>query len=451
MSRTSFNPSNYSVSSASAGPRTVPIEPPKGSTKSNFPYYPIEGLSPYQNKWMIRARVTAKGDIKHYTNARGSGKLFWVNLMDETGEIRATGFNEAVDLFYNLLQEGKVYYIARARVGIAKKQFSKLDNDYELTFNSDSEIVEAEDASSVPSVTFNFVPLEKLQDVQPNEFVDVIGVVQDVSEEQEIVAKATQKRIPKRELTLVDQSQMSVRLTIWGPTAVNFRTDEPHPVIAFKGVRVGDFGGRSLSMAMSSTMHVNADVDQYYQLKGWYEGEGSKTNFKAYTGSGAGGAAADMSNPNDRKTIGQVIDEGLGQDQTGKADIFSVRATLHYIKNTNMWYPACQTEGCNKKVTMEASGEWQCYKCDKTWAQPRYRYIFTGGITDLTGHLWVSGFNDIGETFLGVTANELYERYGDDPDAIKEFVMSKTGGMYIFSIKAKWDVFNVSRVPYLLL
>lgn len=439
--RPSYKATNYSA--ASSAPK---IAPPTGRTKSNLPYYPIEGLSPYQNKWMIRARVTAKGDIKHYNNARGPGKLFWVNLLDETGEIRATAFNDAVDMFYSKLQEGKVYYIARARVGIAKKQFTKLDNDYELTFNNDTEIEEASDAASVPSITFNFVPLHKLQDVEPNQTVDVIGVVQEIGEESEITARATQRQIPKRELTLVDQSGMSVRLTLWGATATNFRTDEPHPVIAFKGVRVGDFGGRSLSMIMSSAMYMHADVDEHYQLKGWYEGEGSKASFKAYSG-GLGGSS-DMNNPNDRRLIAQAVDEGLGHDQSGKADNFSVLATLHYIKNTNMWYPACKSDGCNKKVTMEQNGEWQCLKCDKTWPEPEYRYLFTGGITDLSGHLWVNGFNEIGETFLGKTANELHDEFGDDnPDLLKDFVMSKTGGLYVFAIKAKWDVFNVCPVP----
>ena len=54
------------------------------SGPSNAPIYPIEGLSPYQNKWTIKARVVNKSDIKHWSNAKGEGKLFSVTLMDET-------------------------------------------------------------------------------------------------------------------------------------------------------------------------------------------------------------------------------------------------------------------------------------------------------------------------------------------------------------------------------
>lgn len=104
------------------------------------PIYPIEGLSPYQNKWTIKARVTNKSDIRHWSNARGEGKLFSVTFLDETGEIKATGFNDAVDQFYNLLEEGKVYFVSKARVGIAKRQFSSVNNEYEITMESGTEI-----------------------------------------------------------------------------------------------------------------------------------------------------------------------------------------------------------------------------------------------------------------------------------------------------------------------
>jgi replication factor A1 len=64
-----------------------------------------------------------------------------VNSLDAVqGEIRATGFNDAVDSYYNLLQEGKVFYISKAKVVIAKKQFSNLNNEYEIMFERDTDV-----------------------------------------------------------------------------------------------------------------------------------------------------------------------------------------------------------------------------------------------------------------------------------------------------------------------
>jgi len=72
----------------------------------------------------------------------------------------------------------------------------------------------------------------------------------------------------KRDIQLVDQSGQSVRLTLWGKQAETFTADDD-PIIAFKGVKVGDFGGRSLSMFSSATMAVNPDIPEAYQLRGW--------------------------------------------------------------------------------------------------------------------------------------------------------------------------------------
>jgi replication factor A1 len=106
------------------------------------PVYPIEGLSPYQNKWTIKARVTQKSEVKEWSNSRGRGKLFNMTLMDETGEIRATGFNKAVDELFDRVEEGKVYFVSRARVNVAKKKFSNLANEYEIMLDERSEIHE---------------------------------------------------------------------------------------------------------------------------------------------------------------------------------------------------------------------------------------------------------------------------------------------------------------------
>jgi replication factor A1 len=97
-------------------------------------------ISPDQNNWTVKVRVSCKSEILHWSNQRNQGKRFAVTLSDETGEILATGFNQECDSFYEVLQEGQVYYISKCRVINAKKDFSVIRNDYELTFWRETEI-----------------------------------------------------------------------------------------------------------------------------------------------------------------------------------------------------------------------------------------------------------------------------------------------------------------------
>jgi len=55
-------------------------------------------------------------------------------------------------------------------------------------------------------------------------------------------SKLSFRQVTKRELLLVDRSEQSIRMTLWGKTAETF-TNEDHPVLAFRGVKVGDYGG----------------------------------------------------------------------------------------------------------------------------------------------------------------------------------------------------------------
>lgn len=53
---------------------------------------------------MIKARVMSKSDIRTWNNARGEGKLFSMDLCDDSGEIRATAFKNECDKFYDMIQ-----------------------------------------------------------------------------------------------------------------------------------------------------------------------------------------------------------------------------------------------------------------------------------------------------------------------------------------------------------
>lgn len=402
---------------------------------------PIESLSPYAHKWTIKARVSQKSDIKTWHKASGEGKLFSVNLLDESGEIKATGFNDQCDQFYDLLQEGQVYYISSpARVALAKKQFSNLSNDYELTLDRDTAIEKAEDQSSVPQVRFNFVTIQELQSVEKDATIDVVGVLKDVGDVSQITSKTTNKPYDKRELTLVDNTQFSVRVTIWGKTATAFAA-QPESIVAFKGVKVSDFDGRSLSLLSSGTMTVDPDIEEAHRLKGWYDSQGRTDNFASHRGNMESLGAA-TGRTDQTKCISQIKDEGLGMENV---DWFTLKATIVYIKQETFAYPACSNDTCNKKVNEQADGTWRCEKCEVSHPKPNYRYILSINVNDHTGQLWLSCFDDVGRIILGMSADDLMELKANDDERVESTFQNAQCTKLSFRCRAKMDTYGENQ------
>lgn len=268
--------------------------------------------------------------------------------------------------------------------------------------------------------------------------IDVVGVLKDVGETSQITSKTTSKPYDKRELTLVDNTGFSVRLTIWGATATAFDVT-PESVIAFKGVKVSDFGGRSLSLLSSGSMTVDPDIDEAHKLKGWYDAQGRSDTFTSHASMGSSlGTAGGRGDP--FKTISQVRDEQLGFSEN--ADWFSIKATIMYIKQDNVSYPACLSEGCNKKVVEVEPGQWRCERCDKTHPKPEYRYIMSANVSDHTGQIWLSCFDEVGRLVMGMSADQLMELKENDEKAAADVFTEASCKTWNFKCKAKMDNFQ---------
>ncbi|KAK7208245.1 replication factor-a protein 1 [Myxozyma melibiosi] len=437
---TTFYGETRNSPAAPAAPVSAPApskKPDVSNAPLSKPVNTIDELSPYQNKWMIKARVTAKSAIREYHNARGAGKLFNVNFLDEKGEIRATGFNKAVDNFYDLLVVGQVYYVSGCRVTMAKKQFSNLANEYELMFEDSSVIELCADAGSaaIPQVRFNFVEsLGKVAAVDKDSIVDVVAVVKEIRDAQQIVAKSTGRPFDKRDVVVVDESNYSIVLTAWGASAVDFPA-KVGDVIAAKGAKVGDFNGRSLSLLQSSTLTVNPDIPESFKLRGWYQSSGQSAEFMTMQTT----AGAMTGRPENLKTMQQVKDEQIGMNDT--PDYFSVKGTITNITTDTFAYPACPKEGCNKKV-IDEGGSWRCEKCNASYPEPSYRYVLRFNISDHTGQLWLSCFDDVGRIVMDMPADDLHALRDSDHLAFQRHVEKRSALMYTFRVRSKVDVYN---------
>ncbi|KAF5098687.1 hypothetical protein D0Z00_001940 [Geotrichum galactomycetum] len=412
-----------------------PTSKPKAESRA---IVPLKTVTPYNNRWVIKVRVSDKSKIIHYTR-KTSGKLFNVTFVDESGEIRATGFNEQVDNFYDKLEIGKVYYVSGARVNTANKQYSNIKNEFELMFDRSTGIEPShEDDNSIPVNNYSFVPLDAISELEPNSTVDVLGVLTDVQDVTSITTKK-QTQFEKRDISIVDDTGFSIRATLWGEKATEFNT-KPATVIAIKGAKINDFNGRSLSLLNSSSLIISPDIPESHLMSGWYDSNGKGQSFQSQVDN-----RAKKEEPK-RITLETVLLENLGHSD--EPDYFSVKAMAAVIsQNGTLYYPSCPD--CRKKLVQMPDTNWRCERCNKMFEKPFYRYVLSVCLNDETEQIWASAFEDSGNMIVGVTANELAELNETNPELkirkLQEFPRLE----YIFRIRATQDIYNdVKRVRF---
>jgi len=401
-----------------------------------MPIQPISSLSPFiGTRWSIKARVIDKSTIRTWNNARGSGQLFSMTLIDDQKDaIRATMFQEGVDKYYEKIQNEQVYIFSKGSVKNANKKFSTLTNDYELSLDGNSEIAPVADDNTIVRQKFTIVSIANLSNKEKNSSVDLCAVVSDIGEVSTIVTKAGES-LKKRVLTLIDQSDAQVELTVWQDKAENLEATVGD-LVAVKSARIGDWSGISLSLSSQGCVIVNPDIEQVQAVKQWLATKnGDLTASTTLTTKGGGGGGAF----DERKTFSAIQEEGLGTRDDGKPDYLSVRATLTYIKQENMSYPACPV--CNKKVMPVADGgdTYRCDKCEKN-VEANHRYILQLTANDHTGSQWITAFQDVAEPFLGMDAKSLQQAQEQDSNFVANLCKQLCFSPYLMRIRAKEEM-----------
>ena len=216
---------------------------------------------------------------------------------------------------------------------VANKKFTSIRNEYELQFSERSMITAVEDdvksacggrpqrcfhplplsprplgaaTAAVKSISFSFVKISVLETLPPESNVDVLGVVTQTGAEMSITTK-TGKPMIKKDVHIADESGIAVSLTLWDKAAS--QAISVGDIVAAKGARLGEFGGRSLSASFATILEVNPqNLPEAHALHAWYSGGGTSAGVRSISDqrSGAGGGAlrdAPMTAAEQRKTL----------------------------------------------------------------------------------------------------------------------------------------------------
>ncbi|XP_039303739.1 replication protein A 70 kDa DNA-binding subunit isoform X2 [Solenopsis invicta] len=442
------NPTNIELKSEQDTPSTsttTTVHHQNGSTRtgnsnhasSDIRTTQIAALSPYQNRWVIKARVINKSPIKTWSNSRGEGKFFSMDLIDKSGEIRCTAFKEMVDKFYDLIVAGNVYYISRCTLKMANKQYNTMKNDYEMSVTSDTGIVPCHDNSNdIPTLQYNFSPISQVESKEKNDLLDVLGVVTTIGDVQHFTARATGRELIKRDISIVDDSGTMVTVTLWRTQAEEFDASN-NTIIAIKRASVGEFNGRkNLSLTMSSIIEKDPDIPEAHRLRGWYTAVGHSETAKSLS---RVGGSTDFNGP--LYTFQEATDARLGE-KMNLPDSFTVVATIKQIKTENSLYRACPVENCKKKLIDQDNGIFRCEKCNKEYPNFTYRLLANMELADATGSRWITAFNEEAEKILGMSAQELGELKENDKDAYLQKIGEATFKTFMFNLEARSEVFQ---------
>lgn len=334
--------------------------------------------------------------------------MFSIDLLDaNNGEIRATLFKEAADKWYPILEQGQVYTISGGRLKVADRKYSKLNNDYELTLDTNTEIKASFD-DSIKQVNYNFIKIADLNNAEVNSSVDLVAIVRSAEECKSIISqKMGGKELFKRDLVLYDDSNMEVRFTLWGDKAQEEFNWNEVPILALKGVGVGDYNGRTLSMRGSSSMAINPDIPEALHLFTWRQNGGGESGMGSLSSAGGGGVDRDVA-IQDRVQLSVIKENSLGLGE--KPDYVTFKGVItHIFREREPWYTACPAKDCNKKVIEAFDGQWSCEKCNAQYPNCIRRYMLYASISDHTNDTGFTLFNDTAEQLLGHTADEMYE------------------------------------------
>ena len=268
-------------------------------------YAPIKSLNTMNPDWIILAKVTAKTDLREF-NSRdgGKGKLFNFDLMDIHGDqINVTWFNKAVDKFYDLVQQGKVYKVSRGSVRPANKRFTAIKNDFSIILDDKAQVELVEDSgkSKFKDSAFSFSKISEISTFGITRTVDFLGIIFEDLGIKVITTKAgIERRI--RTLTLIDDSKvdadeevnLAINIGIWGELGENLNA-KPGDILAFKNLKASEFRGgiqlNNFGADLIFTKDSLKQVKEAHMLIRWYrelsikniknisDGDGSSDSF----------------------------------------------------------------------------------------------------------------------------------------------------------------------------
>lgn len=395
----------------------------KMNTTPTTSYRPIKSINPYQNGWTIRGRCSYKSDMRTFMNSRGEGKVVSFELTDDSGSIRITGFTQKADMINETVHMNKIYKVSRGSLKQANEKYNRSTSTFEMTLDRNSLLEEIPDDGTCLQIKYNFSKIAQLERIDVKGNCDVVGVVTTVAPLSEITLRSSGEPCAKRSVTIADDSNLSVELTLWRKQAETFLTEDMaarNPILLIRNAQRGDFGGVSLNVSRMTTLELDpTTVQEANKLAAWRDAGGlNGANVQSVT-AGMGGGGGKVMGP--RKSLEEARIEDVdpvftgGEGGANASTMFCTRSVISFINTKNeLYYPG--DPETKKKVIDQMNGSWLSESSGRqlSEAEVSWRYLISMKIMDYSGAKWVSGFDEIGQVLFGREGRQLRDMYHND-------------------------------------
>ncbi|MCL7036696.1 hypothetical protein MKW94_006242, partial [Papaver nudicaule] len=198
-------------------------QPPPPAEENQVPptriITPISSLKPGLEEWTIKARVTSKGGIKEHNFSTCVVRIFSFDLLDSDGgqiHVKCSG-NALVHQFFPHIKPGKVYLVSQGNLKHVPKHCNYLQKEWQIILKPTSVLEKCEEEdSSIPQQQFYFTPICDVKDAEDKSFLDVIGIVTNVSPPAWVRCPNGGAERVKRTLVLKDGTGETVEILLWG-------------------------------------------------------------------------------------------------------------------------------------------------------------------------------------------------------------------------------------------
>jgi len=398
-------------------------------------FFPISEISTYHKGWTLKARITSKTQLRTFTKNGRSIKLFNADLIDASQfEIKSTFFREAAERLNDQLKQGKCYTFTNGTVSRANRQYNSTNHKYELVFEKDSIVQEVPDDPTIPlqvqGLKLSVSSIDSLRTSNLPSKVNICGIVLNFQPAVILTAKDGQV-LAKRDITVVDDSCASIKITLWAESAkqpdVNFHDN---PVVVIKSVMVKEWGSsRGGSVLQEGTIIFRPAMPEAERVLRWWNIDGKQQPIVALS------KTFNPSHSNKTGTLAELRDERNNFSSSGTSLlIFTIFCRLHSIHTRKqgmplpLHYRACQEvrEGsdfvCNKRV--DESGF--CPACNRT-VKSVTKLQVRAHFSDSTDSQWIGTFHDPIQEILGVDGEEIssIEMGEGGRDALEAFMQER--------------------------